>query len=60
LDLSCSMGRVNGVNPFGRFWHLLCKLDRDVADFKPFHLTDGNPGMNNNGIFVYCQMRLYD
>jgi hypothetical protein len=53
LDLSCPMGRVNGGNPIGRFWHLLCKLDKDVADFRPFRLTDGNLGTNTDGIYTY-------
>jgi hypothetical protein len=50
LDLSFSMRRVNGVNPIGRLWNLLCNLDRDVANFRPFRLTDGNPSVNIDGI----------
>jgi hypothetical protein len=37
---------VNGVNPIRRFWNLLCKLDRDMANFIPYHLTDENPSAN--------------
>jgi hypothetical protein len=53
LGSELSDGTVNGVNHIGRFWHLICKLDRDVANFRPFCLTDGNPGENTNDIFTY-------
>jgi len=53
LDLSCLMGRVNGVNPIGRFWNLLCKLDRGVVDLRPCRLTNENLDANTDGIFVY-------
>jgi hypothetical protein len=53
LDLSFPTGRVNGVNPIRRFWHLLCKLEKDVADFKTYSLTDENPDVNTDGIFMY-------
>jgi hypothetical protein len=54
LDLSCPTRRVNRINPIGRFWHLLCNLDRVVVYFRPYCLMDENLDVNADGIFAYC------